>query len=130
MITNAVIPSFDIEAYKGVSVAHSFQTNEGDEDGNITGPFDLTGKTIIVTLTDILGQDLVLSSDDAPNTNGSYVEITSGAGGEWDFDFTGNELAVVASSSGSWRAEVTEGFDTTMLIRGAFRILPYIQGGS
>lgn len=130
MITNAVVPSFDIEAFKGVSVAHSFQTNNGDEDGVIVDPFDLAGKTIYVILSEILGEELALSSDDPANDNGSYVEITSGAGGEWNFDITGNELAVISKSDGYWRAEVREGLDATLLVRGAFRILPYIQGGS
>ncbi len=125
------VPILDLEMFKGISFGLSFQA-QYIENGTPTGDFyDLTGKEVVITFSGIFTEDLVLSSDDPANNNGSVLDITDPALGKYLFNLTATELAAVINQDGYWRTEIRDGAnDATLFVRGPVRILPFTPGGT
>lgn len=118
------IPVLDLEVFKGITYALSFQINDKDSGGTITGPHDLTGKVIAVTFNTIFSDPVVLLSSDGPNDLGSLSQINvDPTTGICLFSLSAAQLNLITTTDGKWHMEERNGMNSNLLTRGAVRVL-------
>jgi hypothetical protein len=126
--------TLDIQLFRGIVFKLSFQVNVVNTSGVVTGPYDLTGSELMLTLNDILNDDISLSSEDV-DLLGSYIKIDNAALGQYSMRLTAVDLATINKKVGDWRIERklvsdTTGVDKTLLVYGTARVVPFSEEGA
>jgi hypothetical protein len=126
----ADVPIMDLEVFAGISFPMSFSLENVDVDGNVTGPYDLTGWTVAVVFRKAIHNGtLTLLSGTAANAAGSICEVTDVPNGKFRFNLTATELANPNQADGDWRIEIRQGDEAQILTKGHFRFVPFTTGG-
>lgn len=124
------VPVHDIEIFRGITFTRSFKAQVIDDNGNVTGDFDLTGFNVVLILRDALDEDLTLDSNDGANTEGSIIQITDEVAGEFDFLLTPATTARVRQRTGDYRIERRSGpLVSDLFVRGTVSVGSLGTGG-
>ena len=127
---SALVSTLDIELYRGITFRLNFEAKEIDAGGTVIGPLDLSAyDKLVLFLRDVLPADLELASDEAPNAEGSYIQIDNAATGEFSMKFSADTLASVNKRNGDWRIEAWTGEDNDLFVHGKATVQSYAAGG-
>lgn len=123
------VPTLDIQVYRGITFRLNFEFKALDENGVVTGPFDLTGSELVLFVRDILSDDFTHSSNDPADSNGSYIQIDNEVGGLASMKLSAATLDAVRKSNGDWRIERWVAPDKDIMVHGVVQVLSYGNTG-
>lgn len=125
------VPVFDLQIYEESTLNHLFAFKLADEDGNPTGPYDLSNLDLEVTLRDVLDVDKVWLSTDEPDEDGSYISITDAPAGLARLMITSQTLASLRKISGDWALRrVYTPENKELMLRGSVVVNTLVVGGT
>lgn len=130
------VPVFDLEMFLDYSWEQGFQIEILASDGTSQVPpvfENLTGKTVVLVISEVFGVDFTLTSDDPVNAHGSQLTI--------DADPTTGTFLVqlgeaemlpsrIRQGVGYYRVVIQQtGVPDRVIFRGTVRIIPFTSGG-
>lgn len=125
------VPVFDLQIYEESTLNHLFAFKLADENGNPTGPYDLTGLELEVTLRDVLATDKVWLSSEAPDEDGSYISITDAPAGLARLMITSQTFESLRNLSGDWALRrVYTAENKELMLRGSVVVNTLVAGGT
>lgn len=130
----ALVPIFDLEMFKGTAFDLSFEAEVMNTDGTSQDPqvfYDLTGKSIVLTINDVFRPTFVLDSADGANANGSVITIASDRTlGQFQLHLDETDMALVKTKIGYYRIAIrASGVDDEVIVRGTVSIIPFDAQG-
>ncbi len=96
-LNEQILSNFTIQLYRGIPYTQLFTWT--NDDGS---PIVLTGKVIEFIFKDVFPTQIELSSDGAPTTLGSKVEIIDDEEGEFKLTISESETLTAYTGGGKW----------------------------
>jgi hypothetical protein len=124
------VPILDLNVYKGITFSLDVECQRIDEDGNVLGPLDLTGKTLRVVTWDLFPTDLVFDSSNPSDNQSSLTIDADPTTGLFNMTLSAEDLEDVNRDAGGWRIEMREGIVVDLLVRGTINVIPFETGSA
>lgn len=127
----STVAVYDLQVYKESTLYLEFQFNLVDENGTTTGPYDLSGIELELSLRDVLSTDKVWLSSDPTDEDGSYINIVNAPGGEVNINISSTTLSRIRSLTGDWALRRVYGPDhKEMMLLGSVVVNAITAGGN